>query len=479
LKASSTAQTSSDRLPLLLGWGALAAALTLSFAIVAIRGSGDMSIIGDEWHYAYWMSTDGALAKGLNPESGRYAIPVPFVLYQGLFETFGIDSHLPFRIAMCIFLALVTGIAYELMRRRLGYGLALPLAALIPLFGAAGEVVANSFRMPGVMALAAALGAFLALEHRTLARDVLGGILLVLAVASHPSGLAFVAAVGIWHLRSLVQGERRLATLTVVGLPAVIFFAFLRPSDRKVEPLGSRLAELPEFTFEGARGLLSALGGFVSSGVVPFEGLTGYDSPVGIIGLAALVVAVAWAIWRRRWDSLPALALLSAALIILAAPVFAPGDRPPNLGRYVFPAGVCVLIALAELGRGLPSILARRNSGTVLLGVALAVFAALALVGNAVQLDEKAKDFASDSRHIRAQAAALDAVRDQDPDPGLKIERGGLGEKYRFSIEVSEYYIVADDYGSPAWTPEELAQQSPAVQRTAKLSEKIALGKTP
>lgn len=453
--------------------------LILSFALVAVRAHGDMSIIGDEWHYAYWMSTDGALDKGFNPDNGRYAIPVPFLLYQALFEIFGTDSYLPFRIAMCVFIALVTGLAYELMRRRVGYGLALPLAALIPFFGAAGEVVVNSFRMPGVIALAASFGALLALERRTPTRDVMAAVLLVLAVASHPSGLAFVAAVAIWRLRSFVKGEARLATLAVVGVPAVVFLAFLRPVEREVEPLSSRLAELPEFAFDGARGLLAALGGFVSSGAIPFESLTGYDSPVGIAALIALVAAVIWTIWRRRWDSLPMLALLAAALIILAAPVFAPGDRPPNLGRYVFPAGVCVLIAIAELARGLPSLLARRERRTTALGVALAALAALALVGNAFQLDKRAKDFAIDSRHIRAQAAALDAVRDQQPEPGLKLERGGLDKKYRFSIEVAEYYVVSDDYGSPAWTPAELAEQSPGVQRTARLSERIALGKGP
>ncbi len=115
------------------------------------------------------------------------------------------------------------------------------------------------------------------------------------------------------------------------------------------------------------------------------------------------------------------------------------------------------------------------------LGAALFVLAAFSLVGNTLRLSDAADEFASDSRHVRAQAAALDAVRDLNPIPDLKIERNTelLGAKYRFSIEVAQYYVVSDDYGSTAWTPEELAQQEAAVQETARRAKLIALGKLP
>lgn len=469
------------RLPsaVVLGWVGVSTALALSFLLVALRAHGDMSILGDEWHYAYWTSTDGALSKGFDPASGRYALPIPLAIYQGLFEVFGADSYVPFRVMMAIFLILVTGLAYEFMRRRLGYGLALPLAALIPLFGAAGEVVVNSFRMPGMISLAAALGAILLLERRSRGRDIGAGALLVVAVASHPLGLAFVAAAGAICLRTFVEGKNRLASLAVVGAPGLAFLAVLRPSDPKTEPLSDRLSELPGFTIDGAQGLMNALGGLVSD-VLPFESLTGFRSPIGTIALVALVLVVAYSVWRRRLDSLTFLALLGAALIILAAPVFAPGDRPPNLGRYVFPAGVCVLLALADIGRDVPGWLRRGGTGRPAAYAAIGIVAAMSLVGNTEQLDNLAQRFASDSRHVRAEAAALEAVRDQSPKPKVKIERDNtqvLGGKFRFSIEVAEYYVMRDDYGTTAWTPEELAEQEPDVQRTFDLSKQIALGK--
>lgn len=463
----------------LFGWSGVGLALVLTVAVVALTAGDDMTILGDEWHYAYWMSTDGALEQGFDPEPGRYAIPVPFAVYQGLFETFGADSFVPFRVAMIFFLGLVTCLAYELMRRRVGNWLALAPAALIPLFGSAGEVVVNSFRMPGVISLAAALAALLFLERRTPARDVAAGVLLLVAVASHPLGLAFVAAAAILRAQSFFQGEARLATLAVVGLPALAFLAVLRPQAKDPEPLTSQLDEVPGFVLEGLRGVFSALGGLVSDGVVPFESLEGFGSPLGLIATVAIAGAVAWAIWQRRWDSAFSVALLVAALIILAAPVFAPGGRPPNLGRYVFPAGVCVLLVLADLGRGLPGLLARRTPVALGVGATLLVLAAFSLVGNTVQLEASAEKYAEDSRHVRAQAAALEAVRDQDPIPDIKIERNRdlLGAKYRFSIDVAQYYTVSDDYGTTAWTPQELAQQGEKVRRTARLSKRIALGK--
>ncbi|MDQ3759830.1 MAG: hypothetical protein M3331_07820 [Actinomycetota bacterium] len=465
--------------PALLGWVGVGLALAIAAAVVALTAGDDMSILGDEWHYAYWMSTDGALAKGFDPEQGRYAIPVPFVVYQGLFEVFGADSYLPFRVTMIFFLALVAGLAYELMRRRVGNLLALAPAALIPLFGSADEVVVNSFRMPGVISLAAALAALLFLERRTAARDVAAGVLLLVAVASHPLGLAFVAAAAILRARSFLLGEARLATLAMVGAPALAFLAVLRPHAGDPEPLTSHLDEVPGFVLDGLRGLFSALGGLVSDGVVPFETLEGFRSPLGLIATILILGVVARTVWQRGWDSAFAVALLLAALIILAAPVFAPGGRPPNLGRYVFPAGVCMLLVLAELGRGLPALLALRSPAALGAGAALAALAALSLVGNTVQLQAGAEKYAEDSRHVRAQAAALDAVRDQDPISDLKIERNKelLGAKYRFSIEVAQYYVVSDDYGTPAWTPRELARQGDNVRRTARLSRQIALGK--
>jgi len=464
--------------PALLGWVGAGLALILSVVIVAARAGSDMTILGDEWHYAYWMSTDGALEKGFDPEKGRYAIPVPFVVYQGLFEVFGADSYLPFRIAMVFFLGIVTALAYELMRRRVGYWLALAPAALIPLFGTAGEVVVNSFRMPGVISLAAALGALLALERRSRARDVAAGVLLLVAVASHPLGLAFVAAVAILRARSFLHGENRIATLAMVGAPILAFLAVLRPYTENKESPISKLDEVPGFVLDGLQGLFASMGGIASEALVPFESLEGVKSPLGIIATLAVFGLVAWVIWKRRWNSAFAVALLAAALIVLAAPVFAPGGRPPNLGRYVFPAGVCMLLVFADLARGLPEVLERRGRMALGTAAALAVIAAVSLTGNTIELGKSADDFASDSRHVRAQAAALEAVRDQDPIPDLKIERKKklLGAKYRFSIEVAEYYVVSDDYGTSAWTPEELAAQERAVQETARLSEQIALG---
>ena len=404
------------------------------------------------------------------------------MLYQALFELFGADSFIPFRVAMIFFLGVVTALAYELMRRRVGYLLALPAAALIAHFGSAGEVVVNSFRMPGMISLAAALGAILALERRSPARDVVAGALLLVAVMSHPLGLAFVAAVAILRARSFFQGENRLATLAMLGAPALLFLFALRPTrGENQDSFISNLAEVPEFVLQGLRGLFNALGGLFSEGLVPFESIEGPRSPLGAIAAAVVLGLIAWAVWRRRWDSAFILALLAATLIILAAPVFAPGGRPPNLGRYIFPGGVCLLLVLAELARNLPEYLAHRRRPAMAAGLAFAGVGVCALAGNIAELDRSAERFASDSRHVRAQAAALEAVRDQNPIPDLKLERKEeiLGKKYRFSTEVAQYYVVSDDYGTSAWTPEELAEQEPAVQETARLSELVALGKLP
>jgi hypothetical protein len=464
----------------LVGWVGVVLALALSVVIVALRAGADMSILGDEWHYAYWMSTDGALEQGFNPDKGRYAIPVPFLVYQPLFELFGADSYVPFRVAMIIFLGLVTALAYELMRRRIGYGLALVPAALIPLFGSAGEVVVNSFRMPGMISLAAGLGAVLALEERSRARDILATALLLVAVASHPLGLAFVAAVAVMRTRSFLDGENRFATAAMVAAPTLFFAAVLRPNTEREESLTSQLADLPEYFYEGLRGLFNALGGLYAEGLVPFDSIEGARSVLGVIAAALFFGLVAWAVWRRRWDAVFGVALVIAALVVLAGPAFGPGDRPPNLGRYIFPAGVCILIALADLARDLPGYLARKDGVTLATGAAVALVAACALIGNTAELDTEAERFARNSTHVRAQAAALEAVRDRDPIPDLKIDREGLlGEKFRFSIKVGEYYVVSDDYGTPAWSPEELAAQAPEVQETARTSEQIALGESP
>ena len=436
-----------------------------------------MSILGDEWRYADWTSSRGALSRGFDPDVGKYAIPVPLAAYQVLFELFGLDSHTPFRLMALGLLALVAALAYELLRRRVGYVLALPLVALILFLGTSTEVLATSLRTPAMMSLAASLGALLLLERVSLRRDAAACALLAIAVACHPGGLAFCAAAALIVIGGEAPSWRQRALRAwIFAVPLLFFLLFLRPApdDRVNGPsFVDRAVEAPGYLADGVVGLLSRMAGVSEPDLLSLGGLGGSESPLGWVLAAGLAVAILAALVRRRPFPVVLLAFVTCSVILIGAALLAPGGtREPNLERYVLPASLAMLLAIAELLRGVELRTALdRPYGRIATGLGAALLA-FAIASNATTLERRAGDFAATADRLRAEALAYELARDLDPLDDSEWDEHELQElagQNRFPLPPGKYYAVAADYGSPAFTVEELAGESAEIREIVRL----------
>jgi hypothetical protein len=425
------------------------------------------SLRGDEWRYATRLSSQPLWETVFDPPSPGHLIVLPLLGYGALFEAFGIESYAPLRIAWISALLVCGWLFFALIRQRVGIPLALMAMTLLVLLGSSWEVVASPLRLPSLVAIAAGLGAILLLERRRPGADIAAAILLVASLLSHSTGLAFLAAAAclIW-LRP--ESTRRGAAWVVV-IPAIGYAAWwIGLRDAGEDPRLTELAQLPLFLAGSAASVVGSVTGPYSIAWLqggPFEG------PVSVttVAIPALIVIglLTWGLRERLRSTHPLPPTLLAAVVGLVVlwitTGIAPGpDRVPWASRYLFPAAVFFLWALAELARG---VTLRRRGISIIAGVF-----AFALAANVAQLYRASGDAVDESKRVRAVLAALEIARgDVDPHfrPNDAEGRFLIGDLNIEELTAADYFRIADRYGTPAYDSAELAE-SPELRRVAE-----------
>jgi hypothetical protein len=468
----------------------LGAAMMAAAVFLAYEERGQ-TLKGDEWDYAIRLSSQPLGHALFNPPHDKYLMPVPLLLYKGLFEIFGIGSYTPYRVVSIALVILSAGLFFALARRRVGDLLALPPAILLLFFGSAPKalpygleqagIVVSPLRIPSQIAIATGLGMLLALERRTLRGDVLACVLLAASLLSHPESLAFAAAAAVLILfRPSPERWRR----SWVFVAPLAVFAVLsgRPGGGGTNPALDRLSGAPSFiadSFATVSADISGVSGLING--------SAYDSALGWIA-AGLVLALLILVVARRSEPLkPGVwAMLIALIVLLVSTAFAPPSlgRTPETPRYIYPEAILLLLLLAEVAS-----VVRIPRTAQFLVVALAAAALLANVGD---LRRGAATMRDISTKVKAELGAVDLARKArghiDPDflplgpqvsyalstrptdvglfwpkpqtlPGV----GGIG----WQMRASEYFRIKRDFGSPAYSPEEVAESLPAARRLA------------
>jgi hypothetical protein len=159
--------------------------------------------------------------------------------------------------------------------------------------------------------------------------------------------------------------------------------------------------------------------------------------------------------------------MIAALLVFWLATAFAPGpSRPAATSRYLYPDAVLFLLLLCEFGRDfqLPRMLTRRVAVVV-----LALFT-ISMVGNIYELrvQERAINRASD----RMRAAFTSLALGNGPAPPQFNLAGVLAGRFPASDLVTQLAppalaLVFAKYGSPAYSPAELAARPESTRRTA------------
>jgi hypothetical protein len=318
----------------------------------------------------------------------------------------------------------------------------------------------GAYELPNLTGMAAGLGMLLALERRTRSADILASLLLATALASFSVGIAFGlgALLAIW-----LGGRSQWRRAWVVVVPAVLYaiwFVWARKfgqSELTAEALGglfSGIADQVAAICAGITGLFRAPGSADLPTLVALRPEWGYPLAPILVGFTALHV------WRdpprsiRFWTILGTL----LAYLVLVAVGLDPA-RAPNASRYVYMGGILALLLIAELSRDV--------RWSTVSGLLAFVALGLALAANASELRAGGRLFEAEGATNRATLAALELSRDHvDPELFVEDETATHSHPDMF-FTASAYFDAAADFGSPAFSTDELLSSAEQAREAA------------
>jgi hypothetical protein len=400
----------------------------------------------DEWSWA--LERRGwDVDTFLRPHNEHLSL-LPLLIYKVLFTTVGLDHYGAFRaLVIAGHLGCVT-LVFAYASRRVGSLAALGLATVMLFLGPAWQNIVSPFQVTWLISLGAGVAALLALDRRDRTGDVLACVCLAVSLAS--SGLGLAIAIGVLLELALTRrGWRDLWIVAIPGLPYALWWVTYQDA----QFVQGNIDQTPHFAVESFAGALSALTGLAGSGIPDGIDPLAWGRPLAVLAL----IALAWGLARQR----PVAPRVMGLLVMVLAFWLLTGLRramisPPDASRYLYVGALFIVLIAVELARGLRL----SRAATLVLGVAVAAI----VLTNAGTLRDAGRFLRTQADAARADLAALEAVR------------GRVGPRYVAAsfpgtpfvvIRAGQYYSAADDYGSPAYSPSELANAPEPARVTA------------
>jgi hypothetical protein len=442
-----------------------AAAVAVGAAALLLIASRGSWFYLDEWDFATRAVQLSAETIFYPQNQNCHATVV--LVYRAMFELFGFNDYLPFRLLMILLVIGVGLLGYVYARRRIGpWWALLPLGLLVA--SPSYEVMLWPFQIGQLLSAAAGLGALLLLERGATRRNLgVAAALLVVAVMSSSVGVPLVALVV--YDRLLTPGRRR---EVLVALPAVAAYGwwYAEYSTREPRPnefTAAALNTAARRTVDIGDGVVQSLLGLGS------RGATG--ALIAQIGLVVLVVLVCWRVFGPYSKGRGRVIALAGALVtywfLLA------WGRPSQAGieisgRYLFLSQILILLLLVEVATGVADWLrderVRRPQpvrvGGVVAAGALVVVAGLALIHNARTELDFGGTLRQNARAMRGQVYALFLLPD-DRRATATVYLEALGSQIPRSS--SQLFQVFDSFGGPTVSEADVkALPADARQRT-------------
>jgi hypothetical protein len=416
-------------------------------ALALLYWGRDQTIRGDELGYAARLASQPFDHAVLHSPPNKYFIAVPLLLYHAMFEVFGLAADLPSRLVVTALVLLCAGLFFVLARRRVGDLLAVPPTVLLLFFGSGWDTVITPGRMPSLIAVAAGLGALIALEKRNSRGDIVAATLLTASVASHPVGLSFLAAAGVLVVfRPWPQPWRSAWLLAVPAAAFGAWWLFLRaPTTDVIFP--TRPIDVFDFAVDSWISISATVSGLAGILDEPT-----FDQTLAQIVAAALFASLVVILVMRRGRVPASLwAALVGLVVLVGSTRLSPGGwlRSPEEIRYLYPEAVLFLLVLTELAG-----VARVRGWAALAFTGVLV---LGLVYNVDRLQDGGALARLDSQRALAQYTVYETA-----GPSLREDF----KPSDFSATAGEYLDAAERYGSVTEPVAELAA-APALVRQA------------
>jgi hypothetical protein len=440
-------------------------------AAVALSGGvllnflSDLTFWRDEWAFILYRRGSG-IDTYLDPFVEQL-LALPVASYKLLIALFGIESPTPFQIASSlVFLASVV-VMWVYVRRRVKEWLALAAALPVLFLGPAWDDLLFPFQISFFGSVACGIGALLALEREDRKGDVLATALLAIGLFCSHVGIPFVVAATV----DLALTRERFRRAFVVVIPTALWMIWYLGWGREAQNFVSfhNFSTLPGYVGDGFSSSLSTLLGLAvprdEAAITPLD----WGRPLLVIAIAAFV----WRVWRVGWRSFSrrlwavlAMGLVFWSLTGLNASFFGQATS----GRYQYMGVVFIILIAAELFRGVT--VRRWVIGTVL------VLSLIATLANFSYLRDNANGLAGIALKEKGGLAALELTRGVVA-PDFELTEDNSGVDYLGAVAAAPYFSAIDAYGSPAYTPAELADADEQARVAADMVFAAALGVKP
>jgi hypothetical protein len=435
--------------PALLLGAALAVAAAMTLVLTR-----EWTFLQDTWEFVVQRNhlTVDALLRPHN----EHLVVFPVLIEQLLVRLFGMTTARPEYILLTLFLLATAVLLYVYVKRRVGPWLALFAAVSVLCLGPAWEALLWPFEITFVGPILFGLAMLLALEREDRRGDLAACAFLIAALGFSGLGIPFLAAAAV--AIGLGPRESWLRRAYVVVIPGVLFAAWYLGwgHDAETHITIRNLFGSPRFV---ADEMAVAAGSLLGLGTNPVGGVT--DPLWGRAILVALVVVLGYRQIRKPglFPGLWPVAAAAGAYWFLTAFNQFPG-RDPTSSRYQYAGVVFLLMILANLLKGV------RPSRAVL--IVVAVVTVLAAGPNLAVLKEGSEGLKQQSVLSRADTAAIEISR-RTIDPGFQLSPEVAGTTTLINVIAGEYLAAVDRYGSPAYSPAELAAAPEAGRRQADI----------
>jgi hypothetical protein len=441
---------------------ALAVAL-LAGAVVLLKLSGGLTFFEDTWEYL--LTRRELTLDALMRPHNEHIVVIPVLIEQLLVRAFGMGSARPEYVVLVLLLLAASAVLFAYVRRRLGPWPALMAAVLLLLVGPAWQVLLWPFEIGFVGSVLFGIAALLALDRGDRDGDLAACLFLAVGIGFSSLGVAFAlgALLDVVLRRRELGLRRAYLALVPLALYAIWWAGWGHTAESHVSL--HNVVRSPVFVFEGLAASLDSLLGLSTVDVF------GHGSPKwGIPLLLAALLGIALAQWRRPgvsprlWPVLGA----AAAFWLLAAFNYIPG-RAADSSRYMYAGGAFALLLAADLLGGRRPSPAGRGAGALIPPPALLAAGVVTLVAVAanVQMLRNGREFLSaETVMTRSDLASLEIAADR-VRPDFRLTPEVAGSYFLFDVTAGDYLDAVREYGSPAYTPAELASAPERGRRQA------------
>ena len=360
----------------------------------------------------------------------------PLVLYKILFETVGLHEHWVYRAAL-VALNLLTGLLLFLYaRKRIPVWPAVALAACLMVMAPSWYNLVYSFQVNFVGAMAAGMGAFLALDREDRKGDVIAALLLGVSIGSSSVGFPFLIGAVVE-----VVWRRDWRRWWVVGVPIGAYLIWMVKYGTGNSMRLHNAPDIPNFMIDGADDSAGAI--------------IGYGTDVGLLAFWALAALTARELLDPGRTTARLVAAISMPLSLWALTALGRADMgiEADANRYLYASGLFVGLVALEV--------ARRYAIVGRAAALLTGFLFVGAISNANGVQGGGAILREWSQGGRFAVTALEIAGPEN----VPADYAGADPTQGFIVAGGLYAAIERYDSSPGYTAEELREEKPELQR--------------